>query len=42
MMKNILKAAIASAVLATAALAHGGAEHVMGVAKAVSAEKHHG
>ena len=38
MMKKVVKAVIASAVLAAAALAHGGAEHVMGVAKAVSAD----
>ncbi len=38
MMKKVVKAVIASAVLPAAALAHGGAEHVMGVAKVVGAE----
>lgn len=37
-MKNVLNAGIAAALLAAAALAHGGAEHVMGLAKAVSAD----
>ena len=37
-MTNGLKAGIVAGLLATAAFAHGGAEHVMGVAKAVSAD----
>ena len=37
-MKKIWNAGIAALILAGAAFAHGGAEHVMGTAKAVSAD----